>query len=434
MGHVLLTRPSPAHPFSATQEASETWFRLVLAYLVVDIAKPQALIAPLAALRPGLVLTLLLGCYVAFNLSMLRRTWNKQCKYICAIVLLLVGLVPFAHNNFRAFEVAVTMVQNLPFFLSIVMVVTSRRRLLLFFQTLMLILLYTSLYSLTHGGHGPGGIMADENDFSLFVVLALPYLYVLYTNASTRLVRLMLLSVTLLAVLAMVLAISRGGFVGFVLMIGTFWLFSKRKLRVLGLVAAVAVVMIMFGGSQYTAEMQTITDTKENTANERLLSWLAGIRMFVDHPLGIGGNNFPVLFYEYQPEGMRRNMWGRAAHSFWFTAIPETGVIGITLLFFLIRQNFRNIFSLIRHYEPLDKDEFYPELGRSFLASFMGFFGAATFISVLYYSHFWYMSCLLAAAVRLFNSEDKALGLVAVQADPQGKKYLSSSNRSMKPV
>ena len=76
-----------------------------------------------------------------------------------------------------------------------------------------------------------------------------------------------------------------------------------------------------------------VLDTKEATANDRMLSWEAAWDMFLEHPLGVGGNNFPVHFQEFQSDEFSRGMWGRQAHSLWFTLIPELGIFGIMIYF-----------------------------------------------------------------------------------------------------
>ena len=36
-------------------------------------------------------------------------------------------------------------------------------------------------------------------------------------------------------------------------------------------------------------------------------------------------------FPEYQGERFKKGMWGRVAHSLWFTLLPETGVLGVVI-------------------------------------------------------------------------------------------------------
>lgn len=198
----------------------------------------------------------------------------------------------------------------------------------------------------------------------------------------------------ILTIVAVVLTKSRGGFVGLCAMGAVYWWFNKKKIALMISVFLIAVIMLLVGGESYKQDMRTITETQVNTAKVRLLSWEAGWRMFLDNPLGVGGNNFPILFPKYQPSEMTRNMWGRVAHSLWFTLIPETGVFGILIYFLLIRMNFKDLTYLSR----LEDDGFFSSLTIALFASFAGFFGAATFISVLYYPYFWYLTIVVMSA------------------------------------
>jgi O-antigen ligase len=158
-----------------------------------------------------------------------------------------------------------------------------------------------------------------------------------------------------------------------------------------------------FASKEYWTEMSTATDENDGTAQERMLSWRAGWDMFLDNPLGVGGNNFQARFPEYQPEEFKRGMWGRVAHSLWFTLIPELGVFGIIIYGALLFYNVRDILYLKRlHYDRTDKELTYVHsLSNAFIASLAGYFASGTFLSVLYYPHYWYLTGMIVATTRI---------------------------------
>jgi O-antigen ligase len=146
--------------------------------------------------------------------------------------------------------------------------------------------------------------------------------------------------------------------------------------------------------------MSSSTDAKEGTGRERVESWKSGWNMFLHNPLGVGGGNFPVRFSEYQTSYFTRYMWGRQAHSLWFTLIPEQGVFGIAIYAWLFIVNIKHIFRL-RKYSSIFEDReviFLRNLSVAFIASLAGYFISATFISVLYYGHYWYLTAIIASA------------------------------------
>jgi O-antigen ligase len=170
-------------------------------------------------------------------------------------------------------------------------------------------------------------------------------------------------------------------------------------------------ILYLTVGDEYISEMKTVTDTEGGTAVSRIESWKAGWRMFLDNPLGVGGNNFQVRFPEYQGEHFQRGMWGRVAHSLWFTLIPELGIIGIWIYFMLLIVNLKNVFFLKSLKDTSNNDiKYLQHVGLAMLASFVGYFASGTFLSVLYYAHYWYLIPILVAsnniAVRLQTSNE----------------------------
>jgi O-antigen ligase len=148
--------------------------------------------------------------------------------------------------------------------------------------------------------------------------------------------------------------------------------------------------------------MHTISDTSEGTASGRIESWKAAWKMFLDYPFGVGGGNFPVRFPDYQTSYFTYNMWGRAAHSLWFTIIPELGIFGVIIYLLLIYYNFTDIAFISKVNQNYNQDSVYlKQLSGAFLASFAGFFISGTFLSVLYYPHFWYLTGILVAAKKI---------------------------------
>ena len=208
----------------------------------------------------------------------------------------------------------------------------------------------------------------------------------------------------IIGLLSIIISFSRGGFVGLIAMGGVLWLFSRKKIVSLLLIATLIGIMFMYAGDEYWQEMATSTNATEGTGKERVEFWKSSLIMFINNPLGVGGNNFQVRFPEYQTEYFgERNMWGKVAHSIWFTLIPETGVLGIYIYLALLYYNIKDIFWLNRFsYFRMDADkQFLGSTGRAFIAAFAGYFAAGSFISVLYYAHYWYFIGFILAVMNI---------------------------------
>jgi hypothetical protein len=76
---------------------------------------------------------------------------------------------------------------------------------------------------------GPGGFIADNNDFALALNMSLPFFLYLAQQSKRRFVKLALYFVFALSVIAIVLTYSRGGFIGLGMVMFMIWLRSKRK-------------------------------------------------------------------------------------------------------------------------------------------------------------------------------------------------------------
>lgn len=159
-----------------------------------------------------------------------------------------------------------------------------------------------------------------------------------------------------------------------------------------------------YAGDAYWERISTAKNTDEGTAAERIESWKSAWNMFLSNPLGVGGNNFMVRFPEYQTEYFKKAMWGRQAHSLWFTLIPDLGIPGITIYLLLLYYNVKDIFYLRNIKNNLPDSRYFPALSAAFMASIAGYFSSGTFLSVLYYPHYWYLSGIIVAAAKVAKS------------------------------
>ena len=226
---------------------------------------------------------------------------------------------------------------------------------------------------------------------------------------------------SLMCVVSIVISSSRGGFVGLIAMSIVMWLVSPRKILSLALVGILALGVYVTADQNYWDRMSTIENTDEGTAKERIDSWQAGWEMFKDNPLGVGPGNFPVRFPEYQPNLMPRNMWGRAAHSLWFTLLPELGIPGVLLYLSLLGLNLRDLWHLRRLSKESDDYRFFYLLSVAFMASLAGYFASSTFLSVLYYPHYWYLTAMIVATRKIVDNADPSKSMVLAHGLEIGK-------------
>lgn len=78
----------------------------------------------------------------------------------------------------------------------------------------------------------------------------------------------------------------------------------------------------------------SVTDANFS-AVERAAHWLAGVRMFADHPfLGVGIGNYSVAYPRYHPRGWYASL--EHAHNYFINIAAEAGVVGLTAYVLLV--------------------------------------------------------------------------------------------------
>ncbi len=382
-------------------------FVLVIIYLVLEYGRPQDQFSAIGALKPGAILILLM--LVAWlKHGNFRTVASPQTTCIMLMLFLMALHVPFATNNFWAYKQTEGFLLLLPFCISVVLFIDRFDRLRAFMKWWNVLAAYIAVNGILGRGVAGSSFLEDENDFSLLANVMLPYALCLFYYERKMTMKLIYLTTALLCVVSIVMSSSRGGLVGLLAVFAVIWLASPRKILSLLLVGVLALGVYTAADQKYWDRMSTIETTNEGTAKVRLDSWQAGWEMFKDHPLGVGPGNFPIRFPEYQSDSFTRDMWGRQAHSLWFTLLPELGIPGLLLYLALLRFNLRDLWYLRRLSTETDNDRFAYFLSVAFTASLAGYFASGSFLSVLYYPHYWYLTAMIVATRKVVDNADSS--------------------------
>ncbi len=391
------------------------WFVFTVLFLLIDYGRLQDLIPVFGKIRPALIITLILVYFILRNLQYAKTLKSKQLRYIWFFILLLFLHIPFARNNSLAFGTTQTMILYMPFIISLIAILNTTNDLRKLFFYLMIFVVFQALYSIFHGGKGTGGQFYDENDLSLFINTWLPFCFVFMLDSKDLMKKIFFAASLLIGIGANVISFSRGGFLGMIAMFIVFWLASTKKLLTLGVVIVIMGGVFVFAGDKYKTEMSTSMETSSGTGRERIESWKSAWHMFLHNPMGVGGNNFQVRFPDYQTPYFKRGMWGRVAHSLWFTLIPELGILGIYVYGRLLLKNLADVRFIKKNAKILAKDDakLFSNLSTALYASLAGFFVSASFLSVLYYSHYWFLTAFIIVTINIFSTmvEEQELAL-----------------------
>ncbi len=187
------------------------------------------------------------------------------------------------------------------------------------------------------------------------------------------------------------------------------WLSGKlRYLFVLGIVGAVAVLVLreFVPFAAYIAErflsifrfVEEYGQVGSTSGTARVLLVIAGLKMFLDHPLlGVGWRGFPELFPKYAPPGFP--YWSRVneSHTVVTTVLAELGLVGfLAFAWFVVRVVRRGYAAL-----PGMQDPYLRAVLIGVLATFVGFQVSQSFNGDIANNTFWFYTGMLFAVIRL---------------------------------
>jgi O-antigen ligase len=387
------------------------------AYLVIEFVRPQALIPALGVIRPALILGIFLVAFSLFRVSS-PIYGDKSIRLLLFLTGLCAASVTYATNTYWAYQYTVTLcLYVLAAIVPMCLILSSESRIHRFILFWIFSHTYLAFYCLTHGGRGPGSFISDENDVALALNTAIPLAYFLAQSKSVSgLIRVILALSVLVMVIGVVVTASRGGFVGLVIAGAAVIFFSEKRARNLVLVGIASVVFWFLIPADYKAEVQSISNTEDNTRLDRIYSWERGWEMFLDNPiLGVGAGNYPWRVHEYELKsgsnfGQRRMLGGRAAHSLYFTLLPELGLAGSIAVLLLLARFFKSArvtLGLMAESGRKETEELRAVL-RGVVVGMIGFLVTGIFISVLYYPQMWYLIAmgLVLSRFSMNNSGD----------------------------
>lgn len=397
-----LARNRPVHSRSQSKGVAKGIVVAFYIYLTIEYLRPQDIFPIIGIIRPALICAVILGL---FSLSRLNSDVFKDRSirlFVAFVALCWFGVI-HAVNNFWAFQYSLTMTMYLmAAVVPMCLIIRSESQLRNFVTYWVAIHCYLAIYGLLHGGRGPGGFVADENDLALVLNAALPYAFFIRKDPRlSRFKRLAFLSVAVVMTAGVVATSSRGGFIGLVVTIGALVWFSKDRVRNALLIILGAVCFFFVIPEDYRSEIRSISDTEDKTRQGRLYQWGVGWDMFVDNPIvGVGTGNYAwrVTEYEVQSEdyvaGAYRLHGGRAAHSLYFTLLPEHGAVGAAIFFLILWEIVKKLKERMprRIQGAHASHETLVELfSRATMVSLISFLATGVFISVLYYPVYWYI-------------------------------------------
>ena len=396
------------------------WYFLVLiAALVFEYLRIHDFFLPfLSPLKiPGILMLLLLFVFIDNKKAYIFK--EKTFVLFGLFWLVCIFSITYATNHHATYKNSMTLVWMFTgFIFPMYVILDNKEKLFRFFDIWIVIHFILALTVIYNGGRGPGGIMYDENDACMALVMGFPFAFYRYFFTDTTFLKKLFYIITMLSILVgIAVTASRGGVVG---LIATLLVMIALSDKPISNYTKLFFLILIFGGiflsqfsEEYLADMSSATDPEDSTRDERFYSWSIGWQMFLANPIwGVGAGNYPWtnhLYAHLSPmwEDGRQFLGGRLSHSVYFTVIPELGLVGTIVYFSIIKSGFNRCRS-IKKYLKLKRDNQSINiklLVNAFLASLVGFLSSGAFISVLYYPFFWYLIAFMVITHRLVMND-----------------------------
>lgn len=302
-------------------------------------------------------------------------------------------------------------------------VVTTRRNLDRFFWVLILgaMVLGMQAWSTPYRSFSRGRLervggpdFAEANFFAAFMIAMLWIIGVQFLRSNWKGKILCFLSGGFTAN-AVVLSRSRSAMVGLVAAGLMAVLTVPKKYRGYVLVGTIIAGsgFLYLTDEQFLNRVSTITATEEerdSSAQSRIVLAKAGLRMWLDHPLGVGPGNFYQNIGRYEP-----GLAGKDAHNTYVRCLTETGILGFTLFLLLIINAFWTTFQVSRsaHVLPPNEENDIRLLAFGVRCALTGVLACCLTISLTYVEFIWWFLMLPVCLDRVANNmiEDHQAGL-----------------------
>jgi len=203
---------------------------------------------------------------------------------------------------------------------------------------------------------------------------------------------------------AIVLCRSRGALVGIAVGVITACLFAPKKHRKK---IAVGLMLGVMGGiyvsdPQFLERATTITrneDQRDESAQSRIRLWSAGIKMAIDHPLGIGAGNWYNKIELYIPEYA-----GKDAHSTYIKCVVELGWHGVLVFAIIVFTAFRSLSAVRRSSSHLDSEFNLDIISFGLTISLYIYLACCITMTLIYSEFFWILLSLPVCLSRVIEN------------------------------
>ena len=193
----------------------------------------------------------------------------------------------------------------------------------------------------------------NPNSFALLLTCALPLAFSLFEVERNILKRILLIAAMGVLIISCLYTKSRGGAAGMLGALVLCIILSRKVFRWKGLKIVLSIGAVAMFSAVVVSFILTRGDVTgylgsggESSAGDRLMAWIAAIKMFLTHPLlGIGWNHFLENCYLY---GMDKKI---ITHNTLLSVLAETGLLGISCFVAILVVTMKQLIAMRRKWE-----------------------------------------------------------------------------------
>lgn len=245
---------------------------------------------------------------------------------------------------------------------------------------------------------GPGGMLEDNNDFALALVMNVPLLYYLGIGEKKAWIRKATLAAVGLTILTVLLTHSRGAFLS--LCFTALWIAwrSGKLFRAVSVLFVLAALFPVVAPDHVLERLASIGDTGESSANARLTAWATAFEMIKDNPIwGVGMRNFQPSYPMYSVVPLAEGAKTYVAHNSYFQIWAESGTLAFAVYLTVLASVFVTLGWIYRQCRYRPDLEWASNYARMMEATTVGFSIGAFFLNRGHFDLFYHWLALVAA-------------------------------------
>jgi O-antigen ligase len=204
--------------------------------------------------------------------------------------------------------------------------------------------------------HSVTSTFGNYNHLAGYLEMAIPLILGLFLTGFRGVRLFLMIYLTSLMLAALILSLSRGGWIGFLLglVFMALALVTNRYFEQRKLVAALAggfllVALVVLASTPVVERIRTFEQRGETpNLRARVTVWGGAVEMIKDHPLlGTGPGTFATVFTQYQPPGFASRYF--MAHNDYLHFTSEVGLPMIVILVWMIIALYRRGFAKLKN-------------------------------------------------------------------------------------